>query len=119
MTASPTTRIPRATCPETRVMVVDDHPVVRDGISAMTVTADGFGEMCRRVRAIADDCAEGRLALALEGGYDLVGLTESVRSCLDVLTAADPAPQAFGEPSSPSAQAIERTLEIHRPHWQA
>jgi len=91
----------------------------RDGISAMTVTADGFGEMCRRVRAIADDCAEGRLALALEGGYDLVGLTESVRSCLDVLTATDPAPQAFGEPNSPSAQAIERTLEVHRPHWQA
>jgi len=35
MTASPTTRIPRATCPETRVMVVDDHPVVRQGLAAL------------------------------------------------------------------------------------
>ena len=40
----------------------------------MTLSADAFGWMGRGLRQIADASAKGRIALVLEGGYDLVAL---------------------------------------------
>ncbi len=89
----------------------------RDPISAMQASAAGFGEMCRRARVIADEIANNGLALTLEGGYDLLGLSESVRACVETLL--DPAPEtrSFGPPSDAGARAIERTREVHRVRW--
>ena len=46
----------------------------RDPLAEMTLSADAFGWMARALRGVADKCAEGRIALVLEGGYDLVAL---------------------------------------------
>ena len=46
----------------------------RDPLAEMTLSAEAFGWMARGLRAIADKSAEGRIALVLEGGYDLVAL---------------------------------------------
>jgi acetoin utilization deacetylase AcuC-like enzyme len=46
----------------------------RDPLAEMTLSADAFGWMGRELRKIADKTAEGRIALVLEGGYDLVAL---------------------------------------------
>jgi acetoin utilization deacetylase AcuC-like enzyme len=46
--------------------------------------------MCGVVRDIAQRTAEGRLALVLEGGYDLQGLAEGVSACLRVMRGETP-----------------------------
>ena len=46
----------------------------RDPLAEMTLSADAFGWMARALRGVADRSAEGRIALVLEGGYDLVAL---------------------------------------------
>jgi acetoin utilization deacetylase AcuC-like enzyme len=46
----------------------------RDPLAEMTLSADAFGWMARALRRVADKSAEGRIALVLEGGYDLVAL---------------------------------------------
>ncbi len=46
----------------------------RDPLAEMTLSADAFGWMARSLRTIADRTAQGRIALVLEGGYDLVAL---------------------------------------------
>ncbi|MDB4946544.1 MAG: Acetylspermidine deacetylase [Labilithrix sp.] len=46
----------------------------RDPLAEMALTADAFGWMARSLRGVADRSAEGRIALVLEGGYDLVAL---------------------------------------------
>jgi len=46
----------------------------RDPLAEMTLSADAFGWMGRELRKIADKTAAGRIALVLEGGYDLVAL---------------------------------------------
>ena len=46
----------------------------RDPLAQMRLSADAFGWMARALRGVADATAGGRLALVLEGGYDLVGL---------------------------------------------
>ena len=51
-----------------------------DPLSATQVTESGFAEMTKRVMAVAQDHAEGRLISLLEGGYDLGGLSRSVES---------------------------------------
>ncbi len=46
----------------------------RDPLAEMTLSADAFGWMGRELRRIADRTAKGRIAMVLEGGYDLVAL---------------------------------------------
>ncbi len=46
----------------------------------MKVTAQGFGELTRIVRAIADECCQGRIVSVLEGGYNLERLADAVEA---------------------------------------
>ena len=46
----------------------------RDPLAEMTLSAEAFGWMARALRGVADASAQGRIALVLEGGYDLVAL---------------------------------------------
>lgn len=46
----------------------------RDPLAEMNLSPSAFGWMARELRGIADRTAEGRIALVLEGGYDLVAL---------------------------------------------
>jgi acetoin utilization deacetylase AcuC-like enzyme len=59
----------------------------RDPLAEMTLSADAFGWMARALRRVADKSAEGRIALVLEGGYDLValeaGLLAAVRGTVE------------------------------------
>ena len=57
----------------------------QDPLGGMNVTADGFAQLTRVVKEIADKCAHGRLVSVLEGGYDLEGLSVSVEAHLRVL----------------------------------
>ena len=56
-----------------------------DPLGGMRVTAKGFAEMTRIVKDIADLCCGGRVITVLEGGYDLIGLSESVRAHISAL----------------------------------
>ncbi len=56
-----------------------------DPLGGMKVTADGYAQLTRIVRQIADSHCQGRLVSVLEGGYDLEGLAASVESHLRVL----------------------------------
>lgn len=56
-----------------------------DPLSGTLVTESGFAEMTKRVLAVANEHAHGRLISILEGGYDLGGLSRSVAAHLGVL----------------------------------
>jgi acetoin utilization deacetylase AcuC-like enzyme len=56
-----------------------------DPIGGMNVTTEGFAEMTRRMKAVAEETCGGRLVSVLEGGYDLDALAESVVAHLSVL----------------------------------
>ncbi len=58
---------------------------IDDPLAGMAVTAGGFGRMASIVSSIADRCCEGRLAITLEGGYDLHALSHSVVGVLEVM----------------------------------
>jgi acetoin utilization deacetylase AcuC-like enzyme len=56
-----------------------------DPLGGMAVTPDGFGLLTASLMAMAERTAAGRLALVLEGGYDLRALSAGVREVLKTL----------------------------------
>jgi acetoin utilization deacetylase AcuC-like enzyme len=51
----------------------------------MKVSAQGYADLTRIVRGIAQTCCKGRVVSVLEGGYNLEGLADSVEAHLRVL----------------------------------
>ncbi len=56
---------------------------------ALNLTFDGFKMITRIVQEIADRHCEGRLALVLEGGYNLTSLSRGVHAVLEVLAGGE------------------------------
>jgi len=56
-----------------------------DLLGRMKVTTDGFADLTRIVRAVAERHCGGRLVSVLEGGYQLEGLADSAEAHLRVL----------------------------------
>lgn len=73
--------MPRADefCPDIVLVSARFDSHANDPLASMDMSAAGF----RRLAEIVVD--DGRIALFLEGGYDLEGLTESVAQCVDAL----------------------------------
>ncbi len=57
-----------------------------DPLGGMNITAQGFGELTKIVKDIADNCCNGRIVSVLEGGYDLDGLADSVEMVILALS---------------------------------
>lgn len=100
-----------------------------DPLGEAKCTADGFGRLARLVSGLAWKLCQGRLLLALEGGYDTTALADAVGAVagtlLDVSEAKDDACKTFPElveacklndqePLAASLKAIWSTRSVHR-----
>jgi len=56
-----------------------------DLLGGMGVTAEGFAELTRIVKGLAERCCEGRVVSILEGGYNLKNLPDAVEAHIRVL----------------------------------
>ena len=56
-----------------------------DLLGGMGVTAEGFAELTRIVKGLAERCCEGRIVSILEGGYNLENLPDAVEAHMKVL----------------------------------
>ncbi|MBX3190272.1 MAG: histone deacetylase [Labilithrix sp.] len=87
----------------------------RDPLAEMTLSADAFGWMAKALRQVADKSAEGRIALVLEGGYDLValesGLLAATRGIIEG-TATDIARE-------PDSDDVARAGKVARAAWRS
>lgn len=87
----------------------------RDPMGGMTVSDEGFAQMMGVVSEIATQSAEGRLALVLEGGYDLQALEESVRACLEVANGVTPPEASWA--STQGEAALRRAVDVQSAYW--
>jgi acetoin utilization deacetylase AcuC-like enzyme len=88
----------------------------RDPLGSMRMTESGYADLALRCLRLAQRHADGRMVLALEGGYDLPALARSVEATLRAL-ADEQAPDISG--ATPQAQEmIERALAVQRRYWQ-
>jgi acetoin utilization deacetylase AcuC-like enzyme len=88
-----------------------------DPLAGMLLEAPAFGWMTAALARIADKSARGRLALLLEGGYDLPALEESLAESLVTLAGNKPSPET--PPPAPIHEAeILRTRKALREIWK-
>lgn len=57
----------------------------RDPLASMLVTNEGFRWMMNWALERASELCDGRLVAMLEGGYDAIGLSESVCECIEAM----------------------------------
>jgi acetoin utilization deacetylase AcuC-like enzyme len=91
----------------------------RDPLGGMEVTSSGFGAFAERLCAVADDVCGGRIVLALEGGYDLDALGESVAEVVRVLAEPEPRARKFPAPSASGMRMAAKFRAAHATHWPA
>jgi acetoin utilization deacetylase AcuC-like enzyme len=86
-----------------------------DPLAGMRVTHAGFEAMARRLRAVADRVAGGRIVVVLEGGYDLDGLAGGMTRVLEALVQPSTGQPAIAPlPIGGGARAaIDATLAAH------
>lgn len=83
---------------------------VRDPLSQLMVTRAGFEAVVAAAVALADEMCEGRVVAALEGGYDLEGLSESFASCIAALKGPGRTPPA----STPIPALVASAASFHQ-----
>ena len=86
-----------------------------DPLGGMEVTSEGFGALCQRAIKIAEEHADGRIALVLEGGYDLGGLADSVDACVRALIGESF--EITGDPSDAGARSVANASSYVGRHW--
>ena len=84
-----------------------------DLLGGMRVSPGGYAALTERLLSLAD----GRLVLALEGGYNLDAIARSAAACLRVLLGEE-SPHDFGTVSPAGARKIEETIEVQREFWK-
>jgi len=91
---------------------------VRDPLGGMQVTESGFKAMTRSLLAVAGECADGRCAAILEGGYDLTAIRNSAGEVLQELRQASGA--ALTPPTAPSrgGPLLERIRKVQGRYWK-
>jgi acetoin utilization deacetylase AcuC-like enzyme len=93
----------------------------RDPLGGMQVTPKGFAAMARSVLQIAERCCGGKVVMALEGGYDLAGLTDSVREVLQELAGVqftDPLALMAAVDRKRMRHLLWRVRRIHQRYWK-
>ncbi len=74
-----------------------------DPLGDQRVSHEGFAALTGVVNAIAKAHCGGKIVMMMEGGYDLQGLAQSVRACVEVLGGrTPPAPRG----ASPAGEAL-------------
>jgi len=95
-----------------------------DPLGGMEVTEKGFSRMTQILMEIAEATTQGKLALTLEGGYDVAGQGRSVKAVLKELAQASPVQKGdLLEKEKAGHAGIERLIaqlkEIQRRYWKS
>jgi acetoin utilization deacetylase AcuC-like enzyme len=89
-----------------------------DPLGGMMLSPAGYGALTRILMQVAERTAGGKLLFALEGGYDLGGLRESVKSVLQELSGAKSgAASPAGAGPTGVSSLVERVLTHQRTWW--
>jgi acetoin utilization deacetylase AcuC-like enzyme len=94
-----------------------------DPLGGMEVTEKGFARMTQILMEIADTTARGKLAITLEGGYNVSGQSRSVKAVLKELARVSPLDQkGMLEKEKDNYSRTERLInqlkEIQKRYWK-
>ncbi|HXG01842.1 MAG TPA: histone deacetylase [Candidatus Binatia bacterium] len=84
----------------------------------MRLSCAGYASLIRRLKVVAGEVCEGRMVVALEGGYNLTALSWAVRNSCEVLLGEEPSPDPIGPApprTAPDITALVAAIrDLHR-----
>jgi acetoin utilization deacetylase AcuC-like enzyme len=89
-----------------------------DPLAGMEVTAAGFGALTASVVRLADECCGGRLAMTLEGGYNLAAMKDGVREVLRVMAGGEAGPVPALPPDDPLLSELAPCFRVFGGYWR-
>jgi acetoin utilization deacetylase AcuC-like enzyme len=101
--------------PELVLVSAGFDAAARDPLAQMELTAGAFGWMARALAQVAGKSAKGKMALVLEGGYDLVALEAGIKAAIEGMV--DGTAPELGR--SPDDEAIGRAAREAKRAWAA
>ncbi len=88
-----------------------------DPLAQELLDTRGYYEIAVLLKALADELCEGRIVMALEGGYDHTALAWSVRACIDSLMGSEFAGDPLGAGPAVTGPDIDELLAaVKRAH---
>ena len=90
----------------------------RDPLGGMELDADGYAWMTRRLLDVTRRGPGHRIGFLLEGGYDLVGVRESVQHTLGALFAEPPALEREPALGSQHEAELASAVRVQRQFWR-
>ena len=106
--------IARSFSPELVLVSAGFDAAAGDLLGGMRVSPEGYAALTERLLSLAD----GRVVLALEGGYNLDAIARSAAACLRVLLGEEPARADFGPASRIGSAKIDEAIEVQREFWK-
>jgi acetoin utilization deacetylase AcuC-like enzyme len=102
-----------AYAPELVLVSAGFDAAARDPLAQMELSAAAFGWMARELARVADASAGGRMALVLEGGYDLVALEAGMHAAIEGMIRGT----ATELPRAADDEGVERALDWAKKAW--
>ncbi|MFO8101283.1 MAG: histone deacetylase [Dehalococcoidia bacterium] len=104
--------------PELILVSVGFDPHWSDQLAMMQLSVQGFADIVKIIRDLAEELCGGRLVLTLEGGYNLEAISYSCKATFDVLL-GNPVEDPIGAPKyggrAPDiSQLLERVKKTHQ-----
>lgn len=107
--------------PDLLLVSAGQDPGVIDPLGRNLVTKAGFSDLGRRTRELADNCADGSLALVQEGGYQISHLAYAtlgvLEGALGVETGVDDPFDWLPEETDSARAAINETADTYSNCW--
>ncbi|CAI5756113.1 unnamed protein product [Candida verbasci] len=98
------------------LMIVSSGFDAADGdmIGLCHVSPAGYGYMTHMLKGLA----KGKLAVVLEGGYNLESISKSALAVAKVLIGEPPENTITSQPHSESIEVIDEVIKIHSKYWK-
>jgi acetoin utilization deacetylase AcuC-like enzyme len=102
-----------AYAPELVLVSAGFDAAARDPLAQMELTPEAYGWMARAIARVTEASSRGRMALVLEGGYDLVALERGMRSAVEGMVGTGHA----AEPARADDEGVERAAKAAQKAW--
>ncbi|KAM0791687.1 hypothetical protein ACM66B_003961 [Microbotryomycetes sp. NB124-2] len=86
-----------------------------DTLGLMKVTPAGFAHMTHMLSVLAN----GKLVLALEGGYNVDSIVKSAHACVEVLVGDEPRALQLGAASMSATNAVQNVIGVQSKYWKS
>jgi len=86
-----------------------------DPLGHYKVSPAGYAHMTHMLSVLAN----GKLLLALEGGYNVEAITKSAHACVEVLVGDEPRPLQIEGASATATNTVAEVMQVQARHWKS